>query len=216
MIKRQYIGIGLAVLLTFVYAWYEAGRPKEVDWSKTYAREDKIPYGTYILYRSLPHLFPEAKVVTMNYPLFEGLQQVENERNTVYFSVSSRFAIDGVELKRLLDWIGRGNSAFIAANRIADTLLSVLGVERDYTEKTAGFRLLYGDLETKIYPEDGNGCLYFKLPEDFAGEVLGRNERDSFPHFIRIPYGEGQLLLNIKPSLFTNHAVLDSARGDYY
>lgn len=216
MMKRQYIGIGLAVLLTFVYAWYEAGRPKEVDWSRTYAREDKIPYGTYILYRSLPHLFPEAKVVTMNYSLFEELQQVENERNAVYFSVSSYFEIDGVELKRLLDWVGRGNSAFIAANHMADTLLSALGVERGYAGKSAGFKLLYGDLEAKIYPEDGNGSLYFRLPEDFAGEVLGKNERDSFPHFIRIPLDEGQLLLNVKPWLFTNHAVLDSVRGDYY
>ena len=55
-----------------------------------------------------------------------------------------------------------------------------------------------------------------KVWTNFAGEILGENEGDTVPHFIRVPYEKGQLLLNVKPVLFTNHAVLDSVRGDYY
>lgn len=213
---KQFIGIFFLVLLTFAYAWYEAGRPKEVDWSRTYSREDKIPYGTYILYRSLPFLFPDAKVISVNFSLYEELQRVKDERNAGYISVSAKFGTDGVELRQLLDWIGQGNWAFIAANNIQDTLLKVFNIKLGYSKGAGEFRLLYGGLEHKMYPEDESYVPFFKLPADFAGEILGGDGSDTVPHFIRIPYEKGQLLLNLKPVLFTNHAVLDSVRGDYY
>ncbi len=213
---KQFIGIFFLVLLTFAYAWYEAERPKEVDWSRTYSREDKIPYGTYIFYRSLPHLFPEAKIISADFSLYDELQKVKDERNAGYISVSAGFKTDRVELGRLLDWVGQGNWAFIAASSLQDTLLKTFDIELEYLKEAGKFRLSYGGMEHKIYPEDGNYAPYFKLPENFAGEILGENEGDTVPHFIRVPYEKGQLLLNVKPVLFTNHAVLDSVRGDYY
>ncbi|MDE5612784.1 MAG: hypothetical protein K2I90_12305 [Odoribacter sp.] len=213
---KQWIGICLLVLLTFAYAWYETEGPKEVDWSATYSRKDKIPYGTYILYRSLPHLFPEAEIVPANLDLYEELQKVEQVRNTGYISVSAYFKTDGEGAKRLLEWIGRGNWAFIVADKLQDSLLDALGIALDYAETSGAFKLVYGGSKPKMYPGKSGYLPYFKLPSDFSGEVLGRNEQDSMPHFIRIPYRKGQLLLNLKPVLFTNHAVLDSVRGDYY
>ena len=213
---KQWIVICLLVLLTFAYAWNEAEGSKEVDWSETYSRKDKIPYGTYILYQSLPYLFPEAEIVPANLDLYEELQKTGQGRNTGYISVSAYFKTNGEGARRLLEWIGRGNWAFIAADKLQDSLLNALGIALDYAEDSGAFGLVYGGSEPKMYPEKSGYLPYFKLPPDFSGEILGRNEQDSMPHFIWIPYRKGQLLLNLKPALFTNYAVLDSVRGDYY
>ena len=61
---RNFVGIALLLILSLIYTWYEANRPRPVDWSETYSPKDKIPYGTYITYRSLPELFPDSKIRT--------------------------------------------------------------------------------------------------------------------------------------------------------
>ena len=47
---RNFVGIALLLILSLIYTWYEANRPRPVDWSETYSPKDKIPYGTYITY----------------------------------------------------------------------------------------------------------------------------------------------------------------------
>lgn len=213
---KQIIWISILVLLTFAYAWYEAKKPREIDWSRTYSYKDKIPYGTYILYQSLPHLFPHAGIIPTTASLYGELQKAEKNKNTVYLSVSHDFKIDQAEVEHLLEWIRQGNQAFIAANAIEDTLLNLFNIKLDYSQEATKSRLSYGGLENKIYPEAETFASYFKLPVNFAGEILGGDERDSMPDFIRISCGKGQLWLNTKPAQFVNYALLDSIWGDYY
>ena len=44
---RNFVGIALLLILSLIYTWYEANRPRPVDWSETYSPKDKIPYGTH-------------------------------------------------------------------------------------------------------------------------------------------------------------------------
>ena len=57
---------------------------------------------------------------------------------------------------------------------------------------------------------------YFVLPADFKGERLGIRIDNDSTDFIRLPYGRGQVFLNLNPWAFTNRWVLDSVCGDYY
>ena len=68
---RNFVGIALLLILSLIYTWYEANRPRPVDWSETYSPKDKIPYGTYITYRSLPELFPDSKIRTSRLSIAE-------------------------------------------------------------------------------------------------------------------------------------------------
>lgn len=40
---RNFVGIALLLILSLIYTWYEANRPRPVDWSETYSPKDKDP-----------------------------------------------------------------------------------------------------------------------------------------------------------------------------
>jgi hypothetical protein len=55
---KYYVVIVLILTITVIY---EAVKPKPIDWSFTLESEDKIPYGTYILYNTLADIFQQYK-----------------------------------------------------------------------------------------------------------------------------------------------------------
>ncbi len=47
---RNFVGIALLLILSLIYTWYEANRPRPVDWSETYSPKDKIPLRYFLHY----------------------------------------------------------------------------------------------------------------------------------------------------------------------
>lgn len=208
--------IGLLVALSLIYTWYEANRPQPLDWSDTYSPKDKIPYGTYVVYHSLSELFPESEVYTSRLSINEALDLPEVENAETYVYIERYFNPDPVEMDRLLSWTEEGKDLFIAAEGMADTLLSLLSleIETDYRkEKTL---LTFPGAERKTYSFNTGFSNYFIPGESFRGDTLGIREHEGRPDFLRIPYGQGQIWLNLNPRAFTNRWALDSTNGDYY
>ncbi len=204
----------LPVVLSLVYTWYEANTPRPPDWKESYAVQDKIPYGTYIAYQSLPLLFPHAKVESVHLPILEQLQQCEEKEVPVsYVFVNSHFIIDEIELHALLEFVERGNSLFIAAWQMPDTLLAFFSLGRESSFTKRGHRFTRPELSEEKYIFYQDNYEYFVLKEQFNGEVLGKAADQ--PDFVRLSYGEGDLFLNLNPRAFTNYCILDSI-GDYY
>ena len=75
------------------------------------------------------------KIISADFSLYDELQKVKDERNAGYISVSAGFKTDRVELGRLLDWVGQGNWAFIAASSLQDTLLKTFDIELEYLKE---------------------------------------------------------------------------------
>lgn len=212
---KNFIGIALLLVLSLVYTWYEANRPQPVDWSETYSPKDKIPYGTYIVYRSLSELFPASKIRTSRLSVAEEFGNDAEKTAGTYIFVGLDYRIDALELKQLMQWVENGNNMFVAAEMIADTLLHTFSIESVYNSKFADSKLLFAP--DHVYPfHKTSYSRYFSLPADFKGERLGIRINKDSTDFIRIPYGRGQVFLNLNPWAFTNHWVLDSICGDYY
>ncbi|MGY0040074.1 hypothetical protein [Pedobacter sp. NJ-S-72] len=55
--KLYLIGSATALILYLAAQYY---KPKPTDWSPSYLKEDKIPYGLYILDHEKTAVFPEA------------------------------------------------------------------------------------------------------------------------------------------------------------
>ena len=55
-----FIGLVLIKLVT----------PEPTDWSPTYSKNDKIPYGSFLLYTVLPEIFPHQKIESINLPFY--------------------------------------------------------------------------------------------------------------------------------------------------
>jgi len=66
-LKIIYI-IGFVLLAVYIAAQFS--RPKPVDWNPTLSYQDKIPFGTYILYHELPQIFKDAGISGTNSTFF--------------------------------------------------------------------------------------------------------------------------------------------------
>lgn len=211
--RRGYIV--LLVVLAFFYTYYELHRPKEIDWTETFSRHDKIPYGTYVATKSLPYLFPEQEIVFSRLPVMEQLEALAREEKPVaYIFVANHFMADENEIKYLLDFAGKGNYLFIAAFGLPDPLLNRLHLDWKEEFRQGAHRLQATGGKSYVF---GTELFAFFRPEEgFEGEVLGTVDSLNRPDFIRIPYGKGEVMLNLNPAAFVNYWVLDSVQGDYY
>lgn len=216
MERKNITFIVALIVMVLGYTYYEANRTRPVDWTESFSREDKIPYGTYIAYRSLPHLFPGASVTTVRKPLFEQLQECEKGDLIAYVCIASDFMPDNIETEMLFDFVERGNYLFIAASRYSNNLLSGLKLKwkPEFSDPSVRHTLIY--LEDVTYQFDKTQYDYFELKDGFSGKVLGRAGEEEQPDFVMIERGQGRIYLNLNPLAFTNYFLLDSLNGDYY
>lgn len=211
--KNLIWGIVLLALAS-LYTWYEANRPGPVDWSESYSPQDKIPYGTYIAYRSLSELFPTSTRMISRLSVLETLQQDDSFSGSWIF-IGPVVYFDPVETEHLLEWVAQGHQLFVAAESMPDSLLNKCSLSVEYEDGES--RLLVGPEPEKVYTfTSRNFGGYFVLPPDFSGESLGVRTENGQPDFIRFPYGKGQVCLNLNPKAFTNRWILDTLQGDYY
>ncbi|MDO7743301.1 MAG: DUF4350 domain-containing protein, partial [Pedobacter sp.] len=128
---RIYIICSALALILYVTAQYY--KPQPTDWSPTYAKEDKIPFGLYLLYQQRADIFPEAGINLSRLPIYNTLKN-KNLRNTSYLIVGNSIKLDEVDFKELIRFVNNGNSAFLAAYDFSDLLRDSLHMD----VKTAG------------------------------------------------------------------------------
>jgi len=212
MKRCQNILIILFVIIA-MYSAYGVSRPQPVDWSRNFSIDKKSPYGTYILKDALPFLFPEGSVQVSRRSVRERLRVGDRHFPETYFFVGMFFKIDPVNFDVLLEEVENGNTLFVSADFIPDTLISIAGLEKGKSV-VRGKDYLRG-FEDKGYAFLSNHTC-FRLGDSFNGEVLGYVDKEENPNFVRVPYGEGIIYLHASPVGFTNFYLLDSVTGDYY
>lgn len=194
---------------------------KKIDSRVTLWRLDKIPYGTYVAYNSLPAIFPDAKIsVNKSSPLEMGTTE---EGGKAYVIIAPFVEPEGSEVTAILNYAGRGNQVFISAISFGDTLLRALKIKNGYNED---FRL--DSLQVSVYnPVHYYDSLSFTYPgysfDHFASSidtpytsVLGRDSK-GHPDFIRMSYkGGGALFLHFAPLAFSNFFLLHKNNKAYF
>ncbi|MDU0371136.1 DUF4350 domain-containing protein [Hymenobacter endophyticus] len=77
---RWYL-VGLALLLG-AYVAVEYYRPKPLDWRPTLQNNDKIPYGTYVLFQELPDLLGTSRnqVQPIRVPIYSQIEGVDEDK----------------------------------------------------------------------------------------------------------------------------------------
>ena len=179
---RNFVGIALLLILSLIYTWYEANRPRPVDWSETYSPKDKIPYGTYITYRSLPELFPDSKIRTSRLSIAEEFGSGRDTSAGTYIFVGSDYRIDALELKHLMQWVEKGNDMFVAAGWIADTLLNALSLKLEQNLNPSGSKLLFAP--GHVYPFYKIRFRFCSQPKLTAYEFINaKNDDQPCQHF---------------------------------
>ena len=120
---RLYLLILFSTIIGFVL--FEIYKPKPTDWTPTFSNKDKIPYGCELLYKVLPDVFPNQKITDEKVPFFSKKKSVNLPAKSNYLYVYRYFRADSLSLVKLLDYVQKGNSVFIASENffgLDDTL----------------------------------------------------------------------------------------------
>ena len=217
--KRKNIKYLLPLTITMIILTIiKIVEPEEVDWTKSFAKKDKIPYGGYIIYDIVPDLFPDYEVVLKELPIYNVLKD-KYYYATNYVFINTYFYPDRLDTEYLLDYVAKGNNVFIATFGIYGPLSDSLRIktfDEFFSEDSVNINFSLAELKSK------NGYSYFRGNfENYFSEfdttlvqILGKNQNNNV-NFIRIRYGNGNFFLNTVPLAFTNYHLLNSDNNEY-
>ena len=129
------VSLGVLFLLVAFLTYLEAIEPTPINWYPSYAKEDKIPLGTYVFYENWKDSNPEY-FEEINIPPFEFLSDSSKIKDGSYFFLNNHVIFDEDELNKLLAWVEKGNTAFIASDVFGEQFLDTLHLEtKPYSKK---------------------------------------------------------------------------------
>ena len=230
---KKYTPYILAFLLTAAIAALlftgSNNREKQLDERVTLRKKDKIPYGTYVAYTSLEHIFPKAAVYTNKSEpgLWDSLSH--NESGQALLIIAGKFNADEDEMKKIITFIKEGNDVFVSARTISFWAADVMNCS-----VTSNYSSAYTDEEIRSedslnvylntppfekhtkYSYPGKKLdAYFSKIDEKTTEVLGEDHL-SRPNFIRLQSGKGNLYIHLAPLAFTNYFLLKNENIKYY
>ena len=224
MSKTEKRYLALLCVLFAGYVLFEMYKPKPIDWSQTFSSNDKIPFGTYVLYSMMKELFPEQTVIETRIPAYNFLTG-DSALQANYIAVSKSFVFDKNDIHALLQFASAGNSVFISAHYMPPSVLfDTLRIRLNET-----FAFSFRD-SLKVFtsfanPQLGDRQYYFQgmfrntgfFEIDSltaAAVVLGRNSLGG-ADFIKVGFGRGTFYLHLQPLAFSNYYVLNDTTSDY-
>jgi len=217
------LGVFCLVILGIIIT--EIVRPRPINWRASYTNTDKIPFGCYVLYNELPTLF-EDTIEPVYESTYEMLTHRDSTQNSGFIFINNSIYFDEQETHKLLDYVDKGNTVFIAANNFGGFLLDTLNIKvlSDYglEEEEAEIRLSHNNFKNRSY-KYARGIQYtrFTSLDTLNSKVLGsikytrsnvlQNTPDEYidaPNFIQTKFGKGTFLLNTIPQAYTNYYML--------
>lgn len=223
---KYYILLTIGFLLVVSVQYYA---PKPINWTESYSKQDKIPYGSYILRDLLGDVFSEKNITESKLPAYNELKEQEN---TNYIIINSEFSPDDLDIEKLLEFAEDGNQLFVSAssfgNKFSDTLnIQTEGYNLSFEEDSLGnldveksdsvnINFTNPQLKTKKgYTFNKRFTNYYFTSVDTAATtVLGKDDKNRI-NFIRIEYGKGFIYLNTLPKTFTNYFLVDTVNYEY-
>ena len=220
--------IATGLLLLVATGNYQKRR--HLDNRVTLRKADKIPYGTYVAFKSLGYLFPDAKIYSDRHEpgYWDSLSTYENEQ--AVFIVTGRFSADEFEMKRLVSFAEKGNDVFISAIELSASAENILGCEAATAYMPSFFGATeaeYGDtLELKLKSLPGNKLVSYQYPgrymygyfssiDTVTTDILGTDAAGR-PDFIHLQAGDGNIFIHLVPLAFTNYFLLHKNNIAYY
>lgn len=215
--------LAAAIVVLFV----TGSRKKKVfDNRISLRRQDKVPYGTYVAYKNLHYLFPQASLyVSRREPgYWDGVSM--SDSNQAFISISDYFNADEFEMEKLISFVENGNQVFISAREISDAagekffaaknkydLEHYFGSSQQYKDSLK-VSLTVPHEEKYVYP-GWNFSNTFRVLNRLTSEVLGKDSAGN-PNFIHLRAGKGDFYLQLAPLTFSNYFILHKNNIRYY
>lgn len=225
--NRKFMIVLALALALVIYA--EATAPRPIDWSPSYSRNHKIPYGAFALYELFLETLPPGTIQTSDETIYSDFNSLDVAVVSSYVIINDEFTPDELDRETLLDYVELGNTALIAANRIDESFLDSLGAEtedrwlafqgtldqfmqRDTVHMNFASPSLRAD---SGYPvRVGSAEHWFTTLDSATTTILGQDENGR-PNFIRVRRGLGSIYVSVVARAFTNINVLADRNHEY-
>ncbi len=215
------------VLLLLLWLAFSTQRNKYVlDGRISFNRRDKIPYGMYVAYHSLSHIFPNASViVNKKKPTLWDSVSILRDKQAIII-ISPRFMPDEAELHRLWDFVKAGNTVFISSHILSydaqsffncddyTSDLSLFGVDAGDTLSVGLLSPPFPDRKKYDYPGKQYDGYFGKYNKNTSYELGSKNDTDI--NFIQLKAGQGSIYLHLAPLTFSNYFLLHGQNINYY
>jgi len=227
---KKFLPYGIAGLVLLLLLWlvFSTGKNKHVlDERISFNKRDKIPYGMYVAYHSLSHIFPNASVtVNKKKPsLWDSLSILGDKQALII--ISPRFMPDEAELHRLLDFAKAGNTVFISSHELSydaqnffncddySTDFSFFGIGSGVDTLSVGLLSPpFSDQKKYDYPGRRYDGYFGKYNKDISYELGSKDDTDI--NFIQFKTGQGSIYLHLAPLTFSNYFLLHGQNISYY
>lgn len=219
---RIYLSILFSTIIGFIL--FEIYKPKLTDWTPTFSNKDKIPYGCELLYKILPDIFSNQKISDEKVPFLAKKNKIKLPSKSNYLYVYRYFRADSLSLTKLLDYVQKGNSVFIASENffgLQDTLHFQTSYIQDLAlNDSVSINFVNPSMRKSIdYKlQKQSADTYFEINDSTKNRnsytILGENSK-GFPNFIQVNFGKGTFYLNTVPMAFTNFYMAKTDNSDY-
>ena len=222
--------IGFVIVLLLIWLIYSTKKNSRVfDDRISFNKRDKIPYGMYVAYNSLSHIFPEASVsVNRKEPAqWDSLSSFSDKQ--VLIIITPAFRADEFEMKRIVNFAKNGNSVFISTAMVSNDVQNILHSEipdvfdvndnLSINNNSDSFSVSLA--EPPFSKKDEYGCpgkrfeSYFSKYDSNISTVFGDGIY-ILPDFIQFKAGKGSLYFHLTPLAFSNYFLLYRENINYY
>ncbi len=196
--KLLYIILGVLFVTYVVVEYYS---PKPLDWTVTFAQNDKNPYGSYILYDRLDDFFQDKAVSFQT--LYEAMDE---EAHLLIFATN--FAPSDADIEAIYNILDQGRTVLIGAEVFSESFSDALEIEtkmqilEGITQDSALIRLESGK---KI--KTPSSFLNFTFDVD-SSKVWKSHATSNGDVLISKDYPAAKLILTSLPLAFTNYGLL--------
>lgn len=198
--------------------------PKPINWTLTFTKKDKIPFGTSALYSMLPEVFPGQTLKTSETPIYNTFKNTTYTGHN-YIIINNVFEPDTLDTRELLKFASRGNTVFIAANHFGGKFADSLKLRVDNYFGFINFGLQDSSFMAINYKRDTVSINFLnphlKEPRDYSyskgiegtylqsfdtveTKAIGKNHKNKI-NFIRVAIGKGNIYISTLPEVFTNY-----------
>ena len=194
------------------------------DLRESFSYADSKPFGTSIAYATLKNSYPDNEI-EINKNEFAENYSLTYDTGAVYINISRNYYVTEKDADALLDFVYKGNTAFISAARFDTLLMNKIyckqaerlnlfvrgSYENTFVSYTKDLSLYSDSFSFYYYPFKNN---FSELNSSYARKV-GTNVYDETNMFAFL-WGKGRIYFQCEPRAFSNYFLLTKNNYKYW
>lgn len=222
MDKKQKTIVALLVLAIAVMVYWEVNSPEPLDFSSDYTFTSTKALGSKAFHDAIENSTFDS-IQYLNKSVYEAFMNNEINQGTLIF-VNGYSDISDIGWKKLKDWVSEGNQLLISNKYFSKPITEEYKFETRTLTNPQGQNYFNAKIRGLSQQEFPTGKYitqrYFIRLDSIQADTLGlvsemKSSKESYPNFIKINEGKGQIYLHTHPESFGNFFFLRRSHYAY-